>query len=56
MKRTLAERDRFVALKIEIFNEIAEELDKGAAGPCDYWFRELATRLQNRAIKLADQE
>lgn len=55
MKLSLAERDRFIAIKIEILNEIAEELDKGAAGPCDYWFRELATRLQGRAAKLADQ-
>lgn len=29
--------------------EIAEALNEGAAGPCDYWYRVLALRLVERA-------
>lgn len=32
----------------EALEILIEELRKGAAGPCDYWYRELATRLFDR--------
>ena len=31
--------------------EISEALNEGAAGPCDYWFKQLAERLVKRAQK-----
>lgn len=31
---------------------IAEELLKGAAGPCDYWYKQLAERLLEREREL----
>jgi len=35
-------------LKAEILLEIADALNQGAAGPCDYWYRRLAVRLIKR--------
>lgn len=32
----------------EALEILIEELRKGAAGPCDYWYRQLADRLFNR--------
>ena len=35
-----------------VLKEIAEALNEGAAGPTDYWFKKLAERLNERAIKI----
>ena len=32
----------------ETLTILVEELRKGAAGPCDYWYRELANRIFDR--------
>jgi hypothetical protein len=41
-------------LKIEIFLEIAEALNRGAAGPCDYWYKRLAERFIEKADRLTN--
>jgi len=41
-------------LKAEVLLQIAEALQEGAAGPCDYWFRRLAERLTERAGKFLE--
>ena len=35
--------------------EIAVSLSQGAAGPCDFWFKELSKRLTKRAGELTDE-
>lgn len=42
-------------IKAETLLEVADALNQGAAGPCDYWFRELAKRLTSRAQKLVEE-
>jgi hypothetical protein len=37
----------------EALEILIEELRKGAAGPCDYWYRQLATRLAERVMLAA---
>lgn len=46
---------KIAIFKAEIMLEIAEELLKGAAGPCDYWFKKLAERLTERAKKIMEE-
>jgi len=35
--------------------EVANSLNQGAAGPCDFWFKELAKRLTIRAKELVKE-
>lgn len=35
-----------------VLKEMTEALNEGAAGPTDYWFKQLAERLSERAIKI----
>ncbi len=35
-----------------VLKEITEALNEGAAGPTDYWFKKLAERLSERAMKI----
>lgn len=35
--------------------EVANSLNQGAAGPCDFWFKELAERLTIRAKELIEE-
>ena len=35
-------------IKADVLLEIVKALNQGAAGPTDYWFRQLAERLNKR--------
>lgn len=35
--------------------EVANSLSQGAAGPCDFWFKDLAKRLIIRAKELTEK-
>ena len=49
MAITQAERNSIVA---EVYLGLAGELGRGAAGPTDYWFRQLANRLNDKARQM----
>lgn len=48
---TPSERSEIIAT---VLTEIAEALNEGATGPCDYWFKKLAERLCERAEKVME--
>ena len=40
----------------DVLSLIAKALNEGAAGPCDYWYRQLADRLNKQALDLVRRE
>jgi len=43
------------ALVARVLVEIASALNEGAAGPCDYWNKQVAMRLINRALRVLEK-
>jgi len=46
----MTQSEKLVA--VIVLKEITEALLEGAAGPCHYWYIELAGRLAERAVKI----
>ena len=49
----MTERDRCQLVTAMVLAEVAKAmLETNAAGPCGYWNREVATKLNDRAIEI----
>ena len=56
VRRLVMTQPRDVQIRAQVLEDVADELSKGAAGPTDYWFGQLAERLRHRAHRLRSGE